>query len=701
MGRARFMYDNFITDESMISVTSPTTGIVTSALKDGTGSAVITTSGDYSGSQDLEYVIEIDSVAGGAEVGSATFKWSDDGGSTWDATGVTTSATDITLNNGVNVKWTAGSGDDFVVGDKWYFKGINRFNAGKMVDLNRDSRYRSSGTSTAIVVDLNDSLENNDFETWTAGASAAPDDWTLVNGTIEKDDGTFIGDLLDDDCSSLADWTIEDTGTGQTSQVTFDSRSCFKMDAGPGGSWAQITSKHLGNFGDFATIEVTTYFDSLEATTGGGAFNLRIFENPRIIRFMFFSDGLYYHHPTYGLREVGTNLVQLSTWQTWTIILKKKIVYSTETRLADVWFNGDLVAEDLSFTYSPSGLNGYIRFTNLAANQSAHIDSVRVADGYYPPLSPKTGSYCAKICGNDDNPSYLYQDIHADLGIDAWRGETVSLGAWLWCNTANTACLILDDGITTTMSDYHTGSGEWEWISVNKDIAINATRVRAEIYIPDTAGMFGYVFADSMNCMIAMEAQALVIFDHNLTSSATITLKGNTQNSFTDPVVSETVSFARGQIVHYLSTQAALPFWEISISDATNGDGYVEIGELYLGTYLELSKNFAAGFSEETNFIVETNTSSYGIDRDRFYNTQKIFNIDFNVVPAEDVASMEAMVSAITDRAAGIIKPVWFNKDSDSPEKTWLVKLSSLPVEHVALSFYDMLIEVKEVLRSV
>jgi len=143
MGNFRFLYDNLITAASMISVSSLRAGLVTSVLKDGTGSATLTPSGAFSGSEDLEYIIEIDSIAGGAEVGQATFKWSD-GGCAWDATSVTTSATNILLNNGVHIKHTSGSGADFVVGDKWYFKAINLFNAERLLELNRDSSYRTA-----------------------------------------------------------------------------------------------------------------------------------------------------------------------------------------------------------------------------------------------------------------------------------------------------------------------------------------------------------------------------------------------------------------------------------------------------------------------------------------------------------------------------------------------------------------------------
>ena len=150
MSDCRFLYSNLITTESMLTVSSLRNGIVTSAKKEGTGSAVMTPSGNFSGATDLEYIVEIDSIAGGAEVGQATYKWSD-GGGTWDASGALTAAAPTLLNNGAYIAFATGTGADFVVGDKWYFKGVNLFNSGKMITRDRDDVYRSAKLDTFIL----------------------------------------------------------------------------------------------------------------------------------------------------------------------------------------------------------------------------------------------------------------------------------------------------------------------------------------------------------------------------------------------------------------------------------------------------------------------------------------------------------------------------------------------------------------------
>jgi len=357
---ARFLYNNLITSESMFTVSSLRTGLVTGALKTGTGSAVLNTSGNFSGTEDLEYILEIDSVAAGASVGQATFKWSDGGGS-WDASGVTTSAVNITLNNGVQVNWTAGSGDDFVLADKWYLKGVNLFNAGKMIDMDRDHRYRS------------------------------------------------------------------------------------------------------------AALE-----------------------------------------------------------------------------------------------------------------------------------SPNT--------------------ITIDLGT-------------------------------------------------------------------------------------AQEIKALVLYDHNLTSAATILLEGDDAATFDSdagsPQFSESVTWVTEKILHYLSSASTRRYWRISITDVLNSDGYIEIGELYLGSYVELSRYFANGFSEDTEFVMESNETPYGVKRQRYYNSRMRFSFDFKLMAAADVTALRALIAAVADRTTGVFNPFFFNKDDSTPSDFYMVRLDDLTVRHRPVSYYDIPLTMTEVLRSV
>lgn len=360
MGKGRFLYDNLITSETMISASSLRPGIVTQAKKAGAGSATLAPSGLYSGATDKEYILEIDSVAGGAEIGQATFHWSNGGGE-WNATGVATSAINLLLENGIYVKWIAGSGDDFELGDEWTLKGVNLYNTNAMIDRDRDHRYRSA-----------------------------------------------------------------------------------------------------------------------------------VLEAPNTI--------------------------------------------------------------------------------------------------------------------------------------------TVDLGS-------------------------------------------------------------------------AQAFDSLIISDHNLTAAATILFEADDAATFDsdggNPQVSEAVAWVADKILHYLAASQTRRYARWKITDAANPDGYIEIGDLFLGPYLELSRNYVEGFSTDVDFVMETNETKYRVGKDRFYNLQQLVEIDFNRLGAADVAALKTMIAALGDRDTGRLWPVWLNLDSATPAETWLMKITQLPVRHRTTTYYDAPLELAEVLASV
>ena len=142
---ARFLDTNRITTASMITASSTRNGVTLNATKRGTGSAAMSTGGDFSGANDIKYTVVIDSVSIGSEIGSATFEWFKDGVS--QAGGVATAITDTTLDNGVTVKFTAGAGNDFALNDRWDFFSLNSFGPAKIIDRDRDTRFRSADSS--------------------------------------------------------------------------------------------------------------------------------------------------------------------------------------------------------------------------------------------------------------------------------------------------------------------------------------------------------------------------------------------------------------------------------------------------------------------------------------------------------------------------------------------------------------------------
>ncbi len=90
--------------------------------KVGGGSATLVLQGDYTRQEKRRFVVEME-VSG--EVGTATFRWSRDGGLTWEAEGLVSGDRDhpVALGDGLEVYWESGEGTDLVAGDYWSFWG--------------------------------------------------------------------------------------------------------------------------------------------------------------------------------------------------------------------------------------------------------------------------------------------------------------------------------------------------------------------------------------------------------------------------------------------------------------------------------------------------------------------------------------------------------------------------------------------------
>lgn len=74
--------------------------------------------------------------------------------------------------------------------------------------------------------------------------------------------------------------------------------------------------------------------------------------------------------------------------------------------------------------------------------------------------------------------------------LSEFRGHTVNLRAWLWATNANEIRLrLLVDGSVVATSDYHSGDGTWEMISIEDySVADGATEIRVRIDVPDPTG---------------------------------------------------------------------------------------------------------------------------------------------------------------------------------------------------------------------
>jgi hypothetical protein len=108
----------------------------------------------------------------------------------------------------------------------------------------------------------------------------------------------------------------------------------------------------------------------------------------------------------------------------------------------------------------------------------------------------KVGTYSAKVT-NAANWGQLYQNIPADL-VTQLRGQSITLGAWVYASAAERGFISVTDGITVTDSAYHTGAAGWEFLTVTLSAAVDPAATAVSVWMMVAAGAAVDVYFDGV-----------------------------------------------------------------------------------------------------------------------------------------------------------------------------------------------------------
>jgi len=186
--------------------------------------------------------------------------------------------------------------------------------------------------------------------------------------------------MVNEDFADISDWVDQDTNTGISTQVTFDSKSCVKLDSGTGGGAQRARS--LGALGNRTVLNWSMYQVAIAGPPSTDEFYSYIFNGTHGVFFRATSTGFYvYDSVAADNVEVGTNLVVQDTWQEWTI----DIDWTTQT--LDLYLGGVLQASDVPCHYNDTTAEGtfhistYYRTGNIQS--ITYVDWFKISkDGY-------------------------------------------------------------------------------------------------------------------------------------------------------------------------------------------------------------------------------------------------------------------------------------------------------------------------------
>lgn len=196
----------------------------------------------------------------------------------------------------------------------------------------------------------------------------------------------------------------------------------------------------------------------------------------------------------------------------------------------------------------------------------------------------------------------------------------------------------------------------------------------------------------------------LAILGHNFTSSASVTLQGSNDVTFSSIPLSETLT-VESENLYWISEFLPLTsyrYWRILVSDVTNSDGFIEIGTIVFGASIIFNGECFVDevTRRKTHFADRIRTEGYSsVSNDRALKravSLSFRRLDFNRENYQNLVS-------VIDTARTSLKCLWIPTPQFASRFAVFGKLAEIPVEnHKAISqaanYIDLDVNVDEAL---
>ena len=169
----------------------------------------------------------------------------------------------------------------------------------------------------------------------------------------------------------------------------------------------------------------------------------------------------------------------------------------------------------------------------------------------------------------------------------------------------------------------------------------------------------------------ALAVNTIAVLGHNLSGSAAVTVEAHASDSWGAPSFTTSMTYNSAAILKFLASNETYQYWRFTLDDATNSDGYVEAGRIWLGTYLTIDPSSLLNF---TVIKRRSDTVVYGRDRQK-YATEGVgwreFNLSFPRTSGTALTSVLTMYDTVgnhssvifcnfdTSRAYEIVEPCY------------------------------------------
>ncbi len=272
-------------------------------------------------------------------------------------------------------------------------------------------------------------------------------------------------DIDDEDMADITDWYDDSSGTGDSSQVTFDSKSCMKLDSGSSAGDYALRNQDVGSFSGTNYFSFNLYHSALGTLANNDFLQIQFLYADVRLKMAFATDGLFVNDGATD-NEVGTNLVETGVWQEWTFK-----VYGTTaaTATCDVYLEGSLVASGVDCSATAGFTNGtvyLIQFGGTTTHRISYIDWEKSGSNYVTFGTPNLQSYSGSevtvgtysLKGVADASS-LNKTLTRTVAYNLTGVTTLKFDMKASRTGSNIKVGLVDSGATTEVTPNQTGTG--------------------------------------------------------------------------------------------------------------------------------------------------------------------------------------------------------------------------------------------------
>ncbi|MBU0994120.1 MAG: hypothetical protein KJ737_16640 [Proteobacteria bacterium] len=143
----------------------------------------------------------------------------------------------------------------------------------------------------------------------------------------------------------------------------------------------------------------------------------------------------------------------------------------------------------------------------------------------------------------------------------------------------------------------------------------------------------------------------IALMNHNLTSGATISIAGNSSNSWGSPAFSVTIPYREFDAAIVFDIDQDYRYWRLSVNDSGRADADVKIGELILSNLTTLSRNHDWNLKEQHSYGNIKHETEGGNTWAYTLNNRKSWVMTWTNITGADLSPITTLIRSVHGRA--------------------------------------------------